>query len=192
MHALVCVTKTAVQKAIQATLPTGRGQRNRKLFALAVALKQVDGLDTSSASLRAIVRAWHALALPVIGTKDFNESLTDFVIAWKRAKAPISMQAVVAEARRIPTPLAGLRYDEEPMRLLVALCACLQQARPSQPFFLSTRDAAKLLDTNPMDAWRMLQVLLFDSVLEQVKPGRLGRTRSESRAAEFRYIGQEQ
>src|SRR5262249_2289974 len=74
---IACVTSAAID-AIEASLPAGPGQRNRKVFDLARRLKAMAGRDTSPAMLRGIVKEWHRRALPVIRTKDFVETWTDF------------------------------------------------------------------------------------------------------------------
>src|SRR5262249_6565198 len=82
-----CVTSAALH-AIEASLAAGPGQRNRKVFDLARRLKAMAGLDTSPAMLRGIVKEWHRRALPVIRTKDFVETWTDFQTAWLNVRTP--------------------------------------------------------------------------------------------------------
>jgi hypothetical protein len=176
LHALeLCPTdeleiKTRVEAAIVAALPTAEGQRNRCVFELARRLKAIDGLDESPKSLRAIVMTWHQQALSVIGSKSFGETWADFAVSWRRVRTPITMGAVLEAARTMPTPAAALVYhDDPPMQLLVAVCAVLQSQHGKQPFFLSARQAAETIGVSRMDAWRRLQVLPLDGVIELVR-----------------------
>jgi hypothetical protein len=64
-HSTHCMgQQVTIPNAIAATLPTGAGQRNRKLFDLARQLKAVMP-DAKSKELKPIVREWFKLALPV-------------------------------------------------------------------------------------------------------------------------------
>jgi hypothetical protein len=175
----------AVEQAIVLTLPGGPGQRNRKLFDLARRLKSIEGLDTSPRNLRRIVVRWHRRALPFIRTKDFGESMTDFAVAWQRVLTPagVSMRSVIEEARGMPLPAAAANYDDEAIRLLVAVCSRLQQRWGKKPFFLSVRQAAELLGTSRMGAWRTMQLLQFDGVITRVSKGTL----EDKNASEWRY-----
>lgn len=173
-----------------ASLPTRVGQRNRKIFELAVALKRIEDLASSPRSLRVIFAAWHRLALPVIGTKEFDESWMDFVIAWRRARSPITMADVLRQARKAAVPTCGQTYADEMLRLLVKICACLQEMRHTRSFYLSARQAAKLLGTYPVDAWRMMQTLQFDGVIQLVQQGTLGEAPTDNLASEYRFTGE--
>ena len=42
--------------------------------------------DAAQAELRDIVKQWHALALPYIGTADFAESWGDFARGWNKVR----------------------------------------------------------------------------------------------------------
>jgi hypothetical protein len=112
-----------IASAIQDTLPTGPGQRNRRVFDLALRLKVFGLLDTTDpAGLREILLQWHRLALPMIRTKPFDPTWRDFRIAANRVKAlPVGLPQAIEDARRLPMPLAAAYYDTDGMRLLVAV-----------------------------------------------------------------------
>jgi hypothetical protein len=179
------VANSAVEKAILRTLPDGPGQRNRKVFELAKALKGIMSGATGQA-LRTIVAEWHRRATPAIRTKDFTTTWLDFVVAWERIRAPEVeiMATIVAKAKAMPTPAAGKNYDSEPMRQLVALCATLQQHHGSRPWPLSCRKAGEIIGVSHDTAARMLKALRFDRVIELAKPA--GK-RHSGQAAEYRY-----
>jgi hypothetical protein len=174
----------SVEEAIAQTLPTGPGQRNRRLFDLALALKLVCP-EARSARLRMIVANWHQRALPVIRTKSLDESMQDFIVAWNRIKSlPLSLERVVETAKSAPTPARAMHYGE-PLRLLVRVCKSLQAEWGDRPFFLSVREAERVTGLSRMEAWRAFQVLQFDQILKLQVMGTLkGR-----KATQWRYLG---
>ena len=79
--------KNRIRLAIDATLPTGPGQRNRKVFEFVQHLKGFPEFRRAdAAALEPIVRRWHTAAWPFTSkTKTLCRTLADFVVAWKRA-----------------------------------------------------------------------------------------------------------
>ena len=179
-----CVPPAAVE-AIEATLPDGPGQRNRKVFDLARRLKGIAGLDTSPAMLKAIITEWHRRALPVITTKDFAETWSDFQTAWLAVKTPhgTTVQAAYQAARRAPLQLD----DNEDLGILAALCRNLSAAVGGKPFYLSCRMVEKLFGVSRMTAWRSLKALQFYGKIECVKKGTL----KNHQATTWRFISTE-
>jgi hypothetical protein len=174
----------AVERAIARTLPTGPGTRNRRLFDLTREMKAVLP-EARPDELRAVLREWHRRALPVIRTKDFDESWADLVTAWQRAEEPAgrSLEAAVARAEQEPAPPVAERYDG-PLRRLVALCWQLQKQWGDRPFPLACRTAAEVLGVTRIKAWALLQALQFDRVLRRVRTG----TKASKKASEWRFI----
>ena len=92
----------SVLHAIESTLPTGTGQRSRKLFELARWLKAIPETATVDVSeLRAVVNEWHRRALPTIRTKAFTDSWADFVHGWERVKQPTTLNIFSARLVRV-------------------------------------------------------------------------------------------
>jgi hypothetical protein len=177
-----CVPPAALG-AIQATLPDGPGQRNRRLFDLARRLKGIVGLDTSPGVLNVIVSRWHARALPVITTKPFGETWSDFQAAWLRARTPhgAGLRDALEAARRAPERLD----DNEELGILAALCRHLSAAAGGQPFYLSCRSVEELFGIGRMTAWRWLNTLRFYELIEPVQVGTL----KQRRATTWRWTG---
>ena len=77
------------------------------------------------------MKRWHALALPHIETKGLTETWIDFLQAWPRVKSPkgAKMATIMEKALQAPMPKAAERYEEEPIRRLVALCRQLDRGR---------------------------------------------------------------
>jgi hypothetical protein len=184
---IACAAKSlsiAVEQAIARTLPTGPGQRNRRLFDLAQALKGIMP-GAIPDTLRPTVREWHRRALPFIRTKDFDETWADFLVAWERVKRPAgcSLQAALAAITHEPAPPVADRYDGA-LRTLVALCWQLQRQWGRRAFPLPCRIAADVIGVSPLKAWQMLEALRIDRVIRLVKKG----SKATGRASEWRFI----
>jgi hypothetical protein len=177
------------EDAIKATLPKTQVQRHRCIFRLARCLKAVPSLEEASAGqLRPIVERWHQLALPVIGTKPFLDTWTDFVPAWTRVKVPAGKGALdIAFQRaqtRLPSPKAIELYREGPIVLLASICRELQHIAGDGDFFLDCRNAGRLIGVNHTTAWRYLSVLCADGILEARQRG----SQATGQASRFRFI----
>lgn len=166
-------------------IPTQAGQRNRCLFELA---RYVKGTNPSATreELRAVAQSWHALVLPVIGTKDFTTTWADFLHGWEKVKSPFgqTMQSIT-ESVDLTTPLpAGvdsLGYGDK-AQYLVRLCMALQSHHGGEPFFISARQAGEAMGLHFTDASKMLAALVADGVLTLVSRG-VGKVASRYRFA---------
>jgi hypothetical protein len=178
-----------VQKAIQETLPTGPGRRNRQVLELARALKAIPRLaDVRDDDLVPYVRRWHELAKPVISTQAWEETLIDFFRAWPRVKFPRGTEPMVQifeRAQRGDVPKVALHFEQDKLRLLVALCRELQRASGDRPFFLACRTAGRLLDVNHATAWRWMFLLTRTGVIREEQKG----DQATRRASRYRYLG---
>ena len=177
----------AIEAAIRDAQPDRVGQRNRAVFELARALKAVPGLaDAPVGDLRDTVRRWHEQALPIIGTKPFDETWADFVAAWPRVRFPKGqepMTLIIQRADASPPPAVAELYDAPQTRRLITICRELQRASGDGPFFLSCRTAGLLLGLDQTTAWRRLGMLVVDDVLLVVQNG------TKRRATRYRYTG---
>ena len=87
----------------------------------------------------------------------------------------------------LPTPFPSLAESStyDTCRLLVALCRELQRASGSEPFYLATRTAGRLLNVDHVTAWRWMFLPAHDGVVEEVEKG----DRAKRRASRYRYRG---
>jgi hypothetical protein len=181
LHRLQCDSE--INSVIAELQPTGPGQRNRLLFDLARELKGKCPNATSE-ELRAIVRHWHQQALPVIRTKSFDESWTDFVIAWQRVQRPAGQSfAAAAKAAEVCTVPAAAKYDGH-LHRLVCLCWQLAQQWGNSPFPLGCEIAAEYLGVSGVHASRLLNTLRFEGVLTRVTKG----CKRTKKASEWRFV----
>ena len=164
------------------TLPGIVGERNKCLFKLARYVKG-EWPGATLAELRPVVREWHRLALPVIGTADFSESWGDFVRGLDAVRQPhgSTLRDIVASAAdsALPGGLDALGYGDRGLQL-VRVCMALASHHEPEPFFLSSRIAGELLGIHHTDAARMLAALCADGVLTLTKRG-VGRVASRYR-----------
>ncbi|QDT69058.1 hypothetical protein MalM25_19850 [Planctomycetes bacterium MalM25] len=177
-----------VERAIEDSLPTRPGQRHKLVFELARRLKAVPSLaDRPSRDLRSYVEAWHRRAVPIIGTKPFEETWIDFLKAWENVRHPYGegvLTVAFGRACSAGVPALADDYEQSEILLLAGLCRELQRIAGDGPFFLSCRDAGQLLGVSHVQAARWLFLLESDGVLELVAKGDM-KTR---RASEFRYL----
>ena len=141
--------------------------------------------------LKPHVQQWHRIGLEkgVIATEPFDETWIDFIHAWPKVKFPKGnepMIAILKRAKASPPPAAAQHYESDGLRLLVALCRELQKVSGNKPFYLACRTASSLLELGEnghVKAWRWLDLLVHDRVIEAVERGERGRRR----ATRYRY-----
>ena len=115
-----------VSGAIDRTMPTALGQRRARLFQFARELKAIEELASKAADdLKPYVKRWHERALPIIGTKPFEETWWDFCEAWEGVRFPAGgdiLGVCLEEAKKLPLPKCAEMYEGAEIRQLVALC----------------------------------------------------------------------
>lgn len=169
-------------------LPEQVGQRNRRLFELARYLKGTRPHATRE-ELRAVIDYWHQQALPNIGTTDFTESWGDFQRAWDSVRMPYGsiMDRIIEEidmTEPAPESLQKLGYGDKAL-LLCRICKQLQRNAGENPFFVSARQAGKLVGLHYSDASKVLYAMVGDNVLALVKKG------AGNQASRYRYAWHE-
>lgn len=172
---------------IQATLPAGPGQRNKRLFELARRLQAIPQLhDAPTARLAEIIRAWHRMALPKIQTKSFDETRLDFHRAWGNVILPAGtggLGAILEAADGEGIPPEAEHYDKLDVCRLAGFCRKLQRLAGTGTFFLSCRTVGKLFGVRPTTANGWLRLLELDGLLVVAKRG----SPQSMRATRFRY-----
>jgi len=175
--------------AIASCLPTKKGQRHALLFKLARELRAIPALANSPPeAIKPYLKKWHAGAVGTIATKPFEESWLDFAEGWQNVKfpagqGPIDLAFAKASISTLPACAAG--YEQQAVRLLVCLCRELQALSGQEPFFLSSRTAAALLQVDHATAARWLKLLRLDGVLYLVTEG----SKKTGRASTYVYKG---
>jgi hypothetical protein len=185
--------KEFVEQCIQKTLPERPGQRHAAVFRLARYLQgHPEVAKWPLSQLHPIVDRWFELAVENLGREAINatedENWWDFSEGWGQVKYPGEeglMTMLLERAKQAEPPAVALQYRSPETRLLIALCRELQQEVGDEPFFLATTTIEKLLGLNRMRAWRWVQGLARDGVLECVDRG----SPEKRRPGRFRYLG---
>lgn len=156
------------------TIPKKEGQRNQCLFRLARYLRGKMP-DASQEELRLMVWKWHAMALPVIGTKEFAISWVDFLNGWDKVRLPYGsiLQPILAkidDTAPLQPRFLAFGYQKAGQHL-IRICEALQVHSGTEPFFLSSRKAGELIGMHFTDAAKILVALQDDAVLKLISKG---------------------
>ena len=185
-------------QAIRLTLPTGPGQRNRRLFEYARALRFNVGItDLSEEGLWPYFQKWFVLAKSIVRTKDPETSWQDFLTAIDNAKERLGTVAeALALAEKSPPPYCAGNYEKEPMKRLVRMLAAMQTVVGDRPFSASCSQVAtwlygpvddkKIIQRHRVRANRFMLKLIYDGVLVVVKKG-IANGPQGSDASEYRF-----
>lgn len=152
------------------------------VFVFARALKAFEatvGTRLNSADFDPTFNLWWSKAQSVLpsGT-DREETRLLLLNAYGHARSPLgsnNLIEAIERAKRSPAPEASRYASNQGLQLLVSVCYHLQLAAGFGPFFLSTRDAARILGfTDPKRAQRILEGLVMDAILTVAEKGRPG------------------
>lgn len=181
------ISDPRVQDAIRRTLPCESGYRNRLIFSYVRRLKALPELEGHPApAIKPYVAEWFQAARPVIATQDFDTTWADASYAWSRVKHPFGtgpLDLVVAAAESRPPTGVALQYSNPSIRLLIGVCAQLQQLAGTEPFYLAVRAAADCIDVDRTTAGKFLGMLVIDKVLEECRKG----TYHDRKATRWRF-----
>jgi hypothetical protein len=159
------------------------------VFQLARALRGIPHLaDADPRHLVHIAREWHRQALPHISTKPFEETEIDFLRGWKNVRFPLGkepMKLALSRAESLPLPEAADQFEQDEIKLLLALCRELQREAGKSVFHLGCRTAGRIVDVSHMQASRWLFLLCSRGVLVEVEKG----SGDTGRASRYRYLG---
>ena len=176
----------AFEDAILASVPSGPGQRNQRLFDLARRLKGIPNTPTSVDGLTEIFDLWWDVSRNIITTQDYAASLDDFLRACDNAQTAYgeTMQFRLRQAVADGYPAWVPKKSDDRCKLLASLCRVLQRANGDEPFYLSAHTGADLLGTKPMTCWRWLSLFARLKKVIKVETGNL----AQRKASRFRYV----
>jgi hypothetical protein len=171
--------------------PTGSGQRHRVLFNLARHLKSKYP-DSNAKDHLQTVRAWHQEYLPVIGTKEWPETWSDFRVSFSRVRfleGEGVIETVIKEltvSGPLPEALVAFGYDER-LYWIAEFCRKLSIVGRGN-FYLSCRTLAELIGVTPTSANKILNMLVDDGILKIIERGRLA-TAQGPQATVYSFLG---
>jgi hypothetical protein len=162
-----------IESVIEATQPSGIGQRRACVWSLVKRLRALPDLATADGqSLLPVARAWWERALPVVRTKDWSETAEDFLEALANYDpAKEGLASAFAEAVMRPPVAAVADLDNPRLGLLANACAVLQARAGDMPFFLAQAPVAAYFGVPSETAGRWLRVLVGLGLLERVAVG---------------------
>jgi hypothetical protein len=185
----IIALNSAVVEAISKSLPSGPGQRTKRIFEFARRLKAIPGLDRSRAALARYIQEWHRRALPKINTKEFAATETAFYTSWINATIPLSDEGAwgwLQDWLTLPEPDWFRHWSFPPRgKKLLRVCMALQEASGAKPFYLSANRAGDVIGTDWKTAHALLKSLVSARVLQIVTHG----TRPDRKPTAYRYIG---
>ena len=164
-----------IEEAILKSQPLEERQRNKSLFKFSrmlAGIPECRGWPLSQWKL--YVKKWHQRALPVIGTKPFEDTWSDFTRSHEKVKIPYDRDFMVEIFESIPPETIdeyGLDYESPVTRSLLRLCLGLDRHEGGGVFFLACRTAGEVCGFCHMTAANHLHMLVVDDVLRLMVPG---------------------
>jgi len=187
---------TIINEVIQLTVPTEERQNHRLLFDLARWVKKFErdnGKQYEPEEMKILFfDPWYEKAkktgfLRETNTKD--DYWFEFQESYEAAKYHLGekvLRDTWTRTLNLPLPSEASRYESLEVKRLVSWCRQLQLAAGDNPFFLSARTVQAFFRlTAPMQAWRRLQGLRRDGLLEEAEKGTQG---ENGRATRWRYL----
>ena len=184
----VCRT---IDDAVQLALPDKEHQNNDRLFILARAVKTLENQSGkfTPAQLHDVFSRWLKRATEFLRPKQTrDEYMTQFLNAYASAKIPLGEGVITLawkQAQEKPLPPEAIEhFEDQNLRLVVALCRELQIMAGKEPFYLSARTVQRLTkQESHATAARWLRSLCVLQILHEVEKGK------GVRASRYRYVG---
>jgi len=170
-------------------MPKMKRQNNALLFKLARAIKKLEkkGEKFDLAQLDTVFDVWYGQAKEFLKDGQTKEEYyMEFMNACEKAKFPLGGVKVAEaweKANSQPFPSEAIRFENPKIRLLVAFLKNLQVMTGSEPFFITLRDCAALLQQqshSTVAVW--LGALAKLGYITVAKPG------NERQATQYSYI----
>lgn len=164
-------------------------QTNSRFFTIArhvLSKEQAMGRRFTPDEMEALFNHWHAACPPQFLSGSKEDYFAEFCRICAYAEKPVgdsNLDQAWKRACSESEPLEA-RFVRGDLKRLVALCAHLQEAASTEPFFLSCRQIADLFQIEPMTAQRWMKQLEGLRIIRCVKKG----TVKERKASEYRYM----
>jgi hypothetical protein len=175
-----------IEDAIEATIPSGPGNRNGGSNALFGFARKVIGVlggipDESLADRLALM--WYQKAESMIATKDPGVTCADFARALAKVRVPdtgmgpIDLAMSMIDEQAVPSfaRLFAIHSENSPSVRLGKLLVALNEVTGGHGFYLSCHVAGSVVGLKHDQAYRILQKWVRAKVLEIIEPGVPGR-----------------
>lgn len=161
-----------MQEAVRLSLNGGIDENC--MFRYARALKALEISTKAPTDLGAALSLWWALAkayLPSDAGEHYEEYLLTLEQAYESARIPLGENILLEALSRAPSiPYKPTLMQRE--ERLKKVCEYLQRAAGCEPFFISVRDAAKVIQTDDLKlAHNLLRRLIRDKFMQISKVG---------------------
>ena len=164
-----------IEDAIVKSQPLEERQRNKSLFKFSRMLAAISECeDWTLRQWRPHVKKWHRTALPVIATKPFDDTWSEFVGGFHKVKHPYDSSLLFKIFESVSSEsieVLDLDYESPITRDLLRLCVGLDRHHGGEVFFLACRMAGEVCGISYTAAAKCLQMLVKDDVLRLVLPG---------------------
>jgi hypothetical protein len=188
-YSLDSLLHAKVLLAIERTVKGRRKKRHEGIFDFVRELRAIpEFADARPQSFKAIVQVWHSRARPYTDTA-FEENWGDFLEGWPKMKYPKGkgpIDVAFAKALQTTMPEVAQQFEQDKLRVLVRFCRELQRLNPAGPFFVTTREAGRLLEVSHVQVSRWLRLLCLDCppILQLVSKGCV----ETGLASRYRYL----
>lgn len=171
--AIASVSSVSSVQFPNSCIPTSTGMRHNCIFNLARYLKGKHS-SASPEEINGIFNVWWHRVLPVIGSKDFDESWTEFKVAWDNVKHPHGA-SIDKIKEGLPDP--SIQNEASVYGVMAAnlleLCIRLNDNQNKHwngdPFPLACRTAGEILGITRYYANNLLSLLTKEGFLEVTK-----------------------
>ena len=163
------VSSVSSVQLFRGCIPKQVGTRHDCIFRLARHLK-ADQPNATVLERKAVLHVWWQLAEPAVGTKDFDVSWQDFMVAWDSVKHPwgAALDKIRQSLPKTPPENPGSIYGTSGA-MLYCLCVLLHKNQEeewdSKPFFLTCRLAGELLGIDHRQANTLLTIFVRQGLL---------------------------
>ena len=184
-----------LDEVVDRCIPGGEGYNHRLLHELnrGIATLQIqEGVIYGNGKRREVFDLWYPKALAT-GFLKANQSRGEYFIEFmcsNNVRVPLGagehLAKAVAQARSEAEPPEAAQFADSPnIRLLVGICFQLQKMSGTEPFYLSARKAAELLNVTWKSCANWLKWLCTLEILELVSKG--GGKTNPREASRYRY-----
>lgn len=149
-----------------------RGVRHDSLFTFARALKAFEATTGCKADLEGALAVWWPLAKPHLPSDaDFGEFLWVLRDAFLCANTPLGANALL-QALNLAPQLSYKPTSAEREARIKWVCRYLQKVAGDGAFFISVRDAAKVIQTDNLRlAQSLIRSLVYEGFMEVAERG---------------------
>jgi hypothetical protein len=174
----LCNIQFTEEKFIEKCACRNSHTSKKKLFTLARAIKKLEkqnGAKFSDDDFERVFSKWFKASRGYLRPGQTRaEYFDEFLSAYDCARRPLGENALAIawqNSQNAPLPEAATKFKSQKIRALVRLCFELQHMAGDEPFYLSCRKAAELLNVSHVHAARFLNLLVREKLMSVIESG---------------------